>query len=194
MTVHLIHADDVSPQAWKNGGGQTRELLAWPSADDWSLRISLADIDADGPFSAFAGVERWFAVVEGAGVELQFAQRACRVTPGDPPLHFDGAAAVHCRLIEGRTRDLNLMCRGGRGGMRAAEDGVQWGTPAKQCGLFAAVAGVWACADHRRIAVPARTLLWFDQAPRLPHAFKAAQTTDRTVGWWLHFSPAAGPA
>jgi len=189
MTVQLIHADDITPQPWKNGGGQTRELLAWPSPDDWSLRISVADIDADGPFSAFTGVQRWFAVVDGAGVELQFADATRRITSPDPPLRFDGGMAPHCRLIDGRTRDLNLMLRGARGSLRVTHDGVQWGTAARQCGLFAAVPGVWACADHRRIALPARTLLWMDQAPALAHAFKATQRTDRVVGWWLEFTP-----
>ena len=59
------------PQPWRNGGGVTRELLAWPDGGDWRVRVSVADIDADGPFSAFPGVERWFAVLEGAGVALR---------------------------------------------------------------------------------------------------------------------------
>ena len=33
--------------------------------DDWTLRISVADIDADGPFSPFPGITRWFAVLDG---------------------------------------------------------------------------------------------------------------------------------
>ena len=64
----IIEADAVTPQAWRNGGGQTRELLAWPSAADWSLRISRADIERSGPFSAFAGVQRWFEVLSGNAV------------------------------------------------------------------------------------------------------------------------------
>jgi len=189
MTVHLVHADDLSPQAWKNGGGHTRELLAWPSADDWQVRVSLADVDADGPFSAYPGVERWFAVVEGAGVELRFGDKLRRVTPSDPPLRFDGGAPPQCELIDGKTRDLNLMLRNVRGSMQAAADGITWGTIEAQCGLFAAVAGTWACSDGRRIALPARTLLWFEEAPRRPHYFKARQPGEGTVAWWLSFTP-----
>ena len=62
MSFQCIAQADVMPQAWRNGGGQTRELLAWPHGADWSVRISLADIEADGPFSPFPGVQRWFAV------------------------------------------------------------------------------------------------------------------------------------
>ena len=62
--------------------------------DDWNVRLSVADIDADGPFSALPGVVRWFAVVQGAGVELDFREPdARRITRTDPPLRFDGAAA-----------------------------------------------------------------------------------------------------
>ena len=69
----IVHIDDVRAQPWKNGGGLTRELLAWPSRDAWSVRVSVADIERDGPFSPFPGVERWFTVLEGAGVVLDFA-------------------------------------------------------------------------------------------------------------------------
>ena len=68
----LVAAATVPAQAWRNGGGQTRELLAWPAQGDWQLRISRADIDRDGPFSAFPLVERWFAVLQGHGVVLGF--------------------------------------------------------------------------------------------------------------------------
>jgi environmental stress-induced protein Ves len=110
---HTVAAHDVAPQRWKNGGGLTRELLAWPGPADWQLRISVADIEADGPFSAFPGVVRHFAVLEGDGVELRFADRACRVEPGDAMLRFDGASAPGCRLLGGPTRDLNVMHRAG---------------------------------------------------------------------------------
>jgi len=116
--ARVIRADDVAPVAWKNGGGVTRDLLLGPEGADWRWRISLADIDRDGPFSAFPGVERWFAVVEGAGVRLTFADHEQRIGPHDHPIRFDGAQAPGCTLIQGRTRDLNLMLRGGaRGAM-----------------------------------------------------------------------------
>ncbi len=111
--MHTVAAPDVAPQRWKNGGGLTRELLAWPSPADWQLRISVADIEADGPFSAFPGIVRHFAVLEGDGVELRFAGRICRVAPDDGMLRFDGAEAPDCRLLGGPTRDLNVMHHAG---------------------------------------------------------------------------------
>jgi len=106
--------------AWRNGGGRTRELLAWPSAVEWTLRVSVAEIEADGPFSAFEGIERCFAVLDGAGVVLSLPRGEVRLHRGDPALAFPGEAAPLCRLIGGPTRDLNLMARrtAGRPAMR----------------------------------------------------------------------------
>ena len=108
----LVDVASVVPVPWKNGGGVTRELLRLPAqGDDWTLRISVADIDADGPFSPFPGIARWFAVLTGAGVRLRWPARALHVHAGDPPLHFDGADAPDCTLFDGPTRDLNVMVR-----------------------------------------------------------------------------------
>lgn len=66
--ARVLLAKDCPAMPWRNGGGQTRELLTWPAGsapDQWQLRISRADIDYDGPFSAFPGVQRWFAVLKG---------------------------------------------------------------------------------------------------------------------------------
>ena len=70
MTLRLVDLAATAPQPWRNGGGLTRELLAWPGSGDWVLRVSVADIEADGPFSAFPGIDRWFTVLSGAGVRL----------------------------------------------------------------------------------------------------------------------------
>ena len=100
--VQRVRLRDAPPQPWRNGGGVTRELLAWAPGGDgrqgdaaasWTLRVSVADIAQDGPFSAFAGVDRCFAVLEGAGVVLTLNGSEHRLTPGDPPVHFDGALA-----------------------------------------------------------------------------------------------------
>jgi len=110
--VILTHASTATPAPWKNGGGVTRELLRLPAGgDDWTLRISVADIAADGPFSPFPGITRWFAVLDGAGVRLAFADRTLNVGPGDAPLRFEGADAPGCTLLDGPTRDLNVMVR-----------------------------------------------------------------------------------
>jgi hypothetical protein len=186
MNVRHIRVDEVAPQRWRNDGGLTRELLAWPRADAWRLRVSVADVEADGPFSSFPGVERWFAVLDGNGVELTIGGTVHRLTADGAPLHFGGGATTACRLLDGPTRDLNLMLRGVRGGMFAAHAGQPWRPRAAQCGLFAAVAG--RCSAASELAVPACSLLWFDQAPA-SIAFVPADDGAVTIGWWLAATP-----
>ena len=186
MAARLIRLADAAPQPWRNGGGTTRELLAWPSAHAWRLRVSVADVARDGPFSPFPGVERWFAVLDGNGVELATGGKSLRLTAEVPPLRFSGEAATTCRLLDGPTRDLNLMLRGMRGGMFVATAGEPWRPRAAQCGLFAAVAG--RCDGDAGCSVPAGSLLWFDPAPA-SLAFVAAAAGETPVGWWLAATP-----
>lgn len=113
--THLVRIADVAPQSWKNGGGRTRELLVWPRADDWLVRVSVADIDVDGAFSALAGIDRCFAVLSGAGVMLSLPHGRVRLGVQDDATAFAGEAAPMCHLIDGPTRDLNLMVRRGAG-------------------------------------------------------------------------------
>ncbi len=137
----LVRARDVVPQLWLNGGGETRTLLSTPADGDWTLRISLACIEKNGPFSVFPGAERWFAVVEGAGVRLGFPNREALVSLGDPPIRFDGRDAPDCHLVDGPTQDLNLMIRRGIGAMHLAEPGRSWQGQFAERGFFATSAG-----------------------------------------------------
>ena len=192
MPLRCIAADRVPTQAWRNGGGHTRELLAWPSSDAWSLRISLADIDADGPFSAFPGAVRWFAVVEGAGVMLSFGSFEQRVVAASPPLRFDGAEGPDCRLIDGPTRDLNLMCRGGECTMRAVAPDATWNDAFAMRGLYAGTPGRWSAGEEAR-DLEAGTLLWCDAAGTAPGPWRFTPHGSGTLAsaWWLGFTPAS---
>lgn len=184
MTPTVISLDDTPPQPWRNGGGVTRELLAWPDKDDWRLRISVADIEGDGPFSAFPGVQRWFAVLQGDGVALTIDGEEHVRRAGDAALQFSGAAAVSCRLLHGTSRDLNLMLRGTTGSMCRVVDGEAWTPAAPCCGLYAIAKG--RChAGSAAIGVPAETLLWFAEAPVALtfHLDPAARVA--APGWWL---------
>ncbi len=187
MTLHLIDVPAVKPQPWRNGGGQTRELLVWPATGPWQLRISRADIDRDGAFSAFDGVKRWFAVLHGAGVSLQLGPSAHTLRPGDAALSFDGAQAPDCRLIDGPTQDLNLMAIGGDSEMTLAQAGVAWHAPHTMRGLYSTVAGHWQRGPDRQ-AVAAHHLLWDDAAKPGPWRFDP-QPGSAGSAWWLGFTP-----
>ena len=194
-TARSITVDSTPATPWRNGGGVTRELLAWPGPTDWRLRISVADIATDGPFSAFPGVRRWFTLLSGEGVVLDFPDHPLTLRPGDAPLAFDGAAAPGCQLIGGPVRDLNLMVRDGTGGMAAVSPGAAWQAPAgARAGLFARVPGRWRNGEEQR-TLPALSLLWFDAPPPGDWRFEPDPTSlielnpPVPAGWWLHHIP-----
>lgn len=160
MTLRLLRAGAVDAAPWRNGGGVTRELLAWPNAADWRVRISVAEIEADGPFSAFDGVLRWFAVLHGAGVVLGANGIERRLTPASAPLRFDGAQAPACRLIDGATRDLNLMLRyGTQGVLQRAVSGEHWTQAWRWRAAFVAQPARLDCADGVVVDLDADTLV-----------------------------------
>jgi len=109
---HLIRLQDVPVSPWKNGGGTTQTLVCWPNPSDWVFRISVARIDSDGPFSEFKGVDRWFAVLSGEGVVLQFPTRRVEVGALDAVVQFSGDEPCQCSLTHGPTVDINLMVQG----------------------------------------------------------------------------------
>jgi len=109
---HQIRLQDTPVSPWKNGGGTTQSLVCWPNPSDWVFRMSVARIDSDGPFSEFKGVDRWFAVLSGEGVVLQFPERRVEVGALDAAVQFSGDLHCQCSLINGPTVDFNLMVQG----------------------------------------------------------------------------------
>lgn len=122
MNWQLVALASVAQTPWRNGGGLTSVLAQWPTQGDWQWRMSVAIVEQSGPFSHFDGIDRWFAVLEGAGVTLQIADQTHHLTPHSAPLAFDGAAETACELIDGRTTDFNLMVKQRKG--HTARSGV----------------------------------------------------------------------
>lgn len=194
----LVEADRVRPQPWKNGGGVTRELLRRPAAGDaWTLRVSLADIDADGPFSPFPGVDRHFAVIAGNGVRLQLRHRVHPLAPGDDPIAFEGEEAPGCTLVDGSTRDLNVMVARAEGSASLARwrVGEAWPGGAAARGVFAVDAlrlrraGDGYGDTH---VLPARTLAWCDAADASTWTLEPLHGPDdhpAPLAWRLTFDP-----
>jgi environmental stress-induced protein Ves len=166
-------------------------LLEGPGdGEDRLWRVSIADITADGPFSAYPGMQRWFAIVKGVGVELRFGTHVERVMRGAKPVSFDGDDTPSCQLLDGPACALNLMLGpGAHGSMGLATDAAPWHPHSAQCGLFTAVDGRCKFDDHET-EVPAHALLWFDEAPGTL-AFVGGQRRAATLGWWMCASPDA---
>jgi len=178
-TLHRVHLADCPATPWRNGGGTTRQLLAWPHGDDWRLRVSVAEIARSCDFSPFPGVRRWFAVLDGEGVALALPRGPATLTPHDEPVAFEGEDAPPCRLLGGTTHDLNFMARRGEGlaRMRRARGGSSVQGDRSFRALFAAAPALVDIED-RTEALAAGTLLWSDDAGAAawtlrtaPHAF-----------------------
>jgi uncharacterized protein len=129
LRVTLLRGAELVASPWKNGGGVTREIAAArdetrgaaPGAFAW--RVSVADVAQAGPFSRFDGVERTLVLLEGAGMLLDEAGSVARMHALTAPLdiaRFAGEAAIDARLVNGPTRDFNLMVR--RGAARGTLD------------------------------------------------------------------------
>lgn len=186
--LQTSHLADAPPQPWRNGGGITHSLLAWPlgTADgDWLLRISVAHIHQDGPFSRFDGVARAFAVLRGAGVRLQLAAAPIELRAGDAPLHFDGASAPGCSLLDGPTQDLNLMARhsAGRVRMACAGPGNTLTGHMRWRGLYSTgPQRLWVNGDP--LDLSADTLAWSDSD--LDASWQLGQPNPHPApAWWL---------
>ena len=82
----VVRRGEATATRWKNGGGVTHELAVWPDGADLSgfdARLSMAEVAADGPFSAFPGIDRTLAVLDGGPMRLSFGGAEVAVTALD---------------------------------------------------------------------------------------------------------------
>jgi environmental stress-induced protein Ves len=113
MTM-LIPFAGLASMPWKNGGGSTTEIAVFPAEADYDAfdwRVSLATIAADGPFSAFPGVERTLVLVDGHGMTLDIDGAPTMLTKAEPVAAFDGESQVQAKLNRGPSTDFNVMTR-----------------------------------------------------------------------------------
>jgi uncharacterized protein len=104
---------DFRHMHWKNGGGLTREVAVWPPdarLDSFAWRVSIADIEVGGPFSAFPQCDR--VIVQLAGEPMGLTHEGGGETPLSllVPHAFSGDDATTCRLA-GPARDFNVITR-----------------------------------------------------------------------------------
>ncbi|MFF2961347.1 HutD family protein [Streptomyces sp. NPDC057963] len=114
MTLRVLQAADRTATPWKNGGGVTREIAAFPEGaplDAFDWRVSLADVSRDGPFSSFPGIDRTLTVVEGAGMDLVVGGEHHIVDEPHWPHDFPGDQETYGRLLGGPVVNVNVMYR-----------------------------------------------------------------------------------
>ena len=128
----IIRLADCPSQPWKNGLGRTRELAVQRSvlgSEDFLWRVSIAEVDSAAPFSRFPGIDRQIVLLDGAGFTMTLDDsRTHTLTTPFAPFAFPGEAKVEVMLVDGATRDFNLMVR--RNAIRG--DVQAWSGPAMQ--------------------------------------------------------------
>ena len=112
--MKLIPADAMRRMPWKNGGGGTTEIAIAPEGatlDTFDWRISTAQVDAAGPFSCFAGIDRSLAVIAGGRLTMHRADGdVVSLAPGEAPTRFPGEVDIHATL-DAPLSDFNVMTR-----------------------------------------------------------------------------------
>jgi environmental stress-induced protein Ves len=126
--MQVIRKSSFTPTPWKNGGGITHEAIRVPAAGTpFGWRVSVAQIDASGPFSKFDEYHRKMVLLRGAGVRLNFGNgRESSLREVGDLVEFDGALSTQCELLGGPCTDLNLIVAKSIGGVRA------WVEPLRQ--------------------------------------------------------------
>jgi environmental stress-induced protein Ves len=108
----VIAANEYRRERWKNGTGWTREIIRMPETAEWDWRLSIAEIEQDGPFSVFPGIDRELVLIRGNGLRLRFSDGEVQeLQPPHARLRFAGEREVRSELLDGPTHDFNLMWR-----------------------------------------------------------------------------------
>ncbi|SDQ51707.1 HutD family protein [Pseudoxanthomonas sp. CF125] len=108
----VIAANEYRRERWKNGTGWTREIIRMPETGEWDWRLSIAEIEQDGPFSVFPGIDRELVLIRGNGLRLRFSDgEVHELAPPHARLRFAGEREVRSELLDGPTHDFNLMWR-----------------------------------------------------------------------------------
>jgi uncharacterized protein len=113
----ILRAASRPALPWKNGGGVTREVAAFPTGSgvaDFDWRVSIAEVRAAGPFSHFPAVDRRMTVLEGRLALTVDAQPPLMLVPDSPPAFFAGDVPASGEPLGGPVIDLNVMTRRGR--------------------------------------------------------------------------------
>lgn len=113
MRITPIPVNEYRRERWKNGFGWTKEILRFPEAtEQWDWRLSIAEVDKAGPFSAFPGCDRELVLLSGAGMRLRFDDgESVELLPPHGRCRFAGERALSAELIEGPTQDFNAIWR-----------------------------------------------------------------------------------
>lgn len=157
----------VSP--WRNGGGETREIVSWPAGQpDFDWRASIATIAADGPFSRFVGIDRSITLLSGDGVLLQSEEGINHaLSQIGEPFSFKGETPISAELLGGVTTDFNIMTRREKCSATVSTQRTDFNLNAqkKNAGLLYVIRGSWQISSSMQLAAQEGVYWTFDGNP-----------------------------
>ena len=182
LTFFSIDSLPVTP--WRNGGGETREIISMPQdAKDFNWRASVATIAQDGPFSAFPGIDRSITLLTGEGVHL-FAEGQVDhllTTPGEP-FAFSGEVPVTSTLIGGTTTDFNIMTRHGTCRSVVSRKEYDFCAPLLMGGVLLVLKGEWLLQDEKRLTAN-QGVVWSNTQDVTLELLLRARSVDSLLLW-----------
>lgn len=122
----VVPANEYRRERWRNGAGWTRAIAAGrlgdvaggfgaAAGDDWSWRLSIAEIERDDAYSVLPGVEREQVLLSGNGLRLRLdGGEPAELLPPYGRLRFGGGSLAEAQLVDGPVHVFNLMWRPAR--------------------------------------------------------------------------------
>lgn len=110
----LVSPSSYRAMPWANGKGVTTEILREDGPAGLLIRLSMAIVVENGPFSAFPGIDRILTVIDGPGFGLIGAGLDLRAEPL-VPVAFPGDVEISATGVTGRAVDFNVMTARGIG-------------------------------------------------------------------------------
>lgn len=106
----IVRYADLPPQPWKNGKGFTRTLFsdAIGSNDEWTWKISIAEINGTQPYSAYPGIRRGQVALGPGSVDLVINGQL-KLLPVEGTIVFEGEDDVVATPASEGFLDLNAM-------------------------------------------------------------------------------------
>ncbi|MDH5435086.1 MAG: HutD family protein [Gammaproteobacteria bacterium] len=110
MPIKIIRESEFSKMPWKNGGGSSYEIYRLPATSDyWDFRVSIAEVNSDGPFSLFPNCERFLMLLSDNGMHLKSNELNHSLLKIYDHLYFSGDLKITASLENGPNRDFNVI-------------------------------------------------------------------------------------
>ncbi len=161
----LLSQSAYRVQAWKNGLGQTEEICR-DSEEPYRWRVSLATLEASGPFSQFPNYDRSLVHLGTAPIHFKHGEKR-KIVPPFTPYSFRGEDETSVEVnAPGLDFGLIVKRQAARGSIytsRALEkEELQFPLPAQEHFLFCCTGSleVFEPNSQRRWTLEPRDCLW----------------------------------